>query len=80
MPNNAKNIRKCVVCKEHSDKSELLRIVKDKNGNIVIDNEKKVQGRGIYVHKCAKCIEILKKKKMLSFLLKANDDDIYEEL
>jgi len=81
MPNNAKNVRRCIVCREHADKSQLIRIVKDSEGNLVIDNDKRINGRGIYVHNTNECKQILKKKKMLSTTFKTNVlDEFYEEI
>ena len=30
-------LRMCIICREHSDKKELLRIVKNKEGQIFVD-------------------------------------------
>lgn len=62
-------------------KSALIRIVATPEGNAAIDNEKKISGRGVYVHQDAQCINTLKKKKMLSSALKIQvKDEFYEEL
>lgn len=80
MPNNKKNTRKCIVCREHADKSELLRFVK-KDNKVILDATQKEDGRGVWVHNNEDCISKLKKKKMLSSAFKMNVlDDIYEEL
>lgn len=81
MPNNAKDTRKCIVCREHAHKSALIRIVVSPEGLPVIDNNKNISGRGIYVHKDAQCINTLKRKKLLSSTLKIQvADEFYEEL
>lgn len=81
MPNNAKNLRMCYVCRERADKSELIRFVKSKDGKICIDDTKSADGRGVWVHESAECIEKLKKKKLLNVAFKcAVDESVYEGL
>ena len=40
MGNLAKNTRRCIVCREHADKSELVRFAVI-SGELILDNEKK---------------------------------------
>ena len=54
--------RMCVACREMCPKEELVRLVKTENG-IVIDAAKKLQGRGVYVHRKAECVRLAEKKK-----------------
>jgi len=78
---NPKNTRKCIVCKQHSDKSELIRIALIKNGGICVDREGKAEGRGAWVHKSTECISALIKKKGLNRAFKgAVPDAVYEEI
>ncbi len=78
---NPKNTRKCIVCREHADKSEMIRFVKDKDGKVVVDRLKKADGRGVWVHEGKDCIEKLVKKKMLNAAFKCNvGDEIYGEI
>lgn len=72
--------RTCVCCRNIFSKDELIRIVRTKDGNIKIDLTGKVAGRGAYVCKSRKCMEILKSDK-LKRVLKCNvSEDIVEEL
>ena len=67
MQNNQKEkIRMCVVCRGQSDKKTLLRIVKNKEGQIFVDKTGKANGRGAYVCKNKECFEKLQKQKGLS--------------
>lgn len=76
-----KNTRKCIVCKEHSDKSEMLRFVKNADGKVVLDRTQKADGRGAWVHGSEDCINKLIKKKMLNVAFKSNvGDEIYGEI
>lgn len=59
-------IRMCVVCRGQSDKKALLRIVKNKNGEIFVDKTGKANGRGAYVCKDRACYEKLCKQKSLN--------------
>lgn len=73
--------RKCIVCGELKDKNDLLRIVKNKEEGILIDEIGKINGRGAYVCKSESCIKGLKRSNKLNQAFKMKiDDDIYEEL
>ena len=73
--------RKCIVCNSLKDKGDLLRIVKNKEEGILIDESGKVNGRGAYVCKDESCIKGLRKSNKLNQAFKIKiDDDIYEEL
>lgn len=61
---NPKNTRKCIVCKQHADKSELIRFVKNAEGKVVLDRSQKADGRGVWVHNCEDCIQKLIKRKL----------------
>ena len=52
-------------CNEKKDKSELLRIVKNKENIISIDETGKKNGRGAYICKDVKCLDKLIKSKRL---------------
>ena len=73
--------RKCIVCGSLKDKGDLLRIVKNKEEGILIDESGKLNGRGAYVCKDESCIKGLKKSNKLNQAFKMKiDDDVYEEL
>ena len=57
--------RTCIACREEFDKKDLLRIVKDKEGNISVDVTGKANGRGAYICKKHECLKKLKKAKLL---------------
>lgn len=62
-------------------KKELIRIVKDKEGNISIDEIGKSNGRGAYICKNIECLEKAIKSKKLERSLKTKIDlQIYESL
>ena len=57
------NERTCMGCNKKRQKQELLRIVKNKQGEISIDIEGKKPGRGAYICKNINCLEKLQKSK-----------------
>ncbi|MBR2337524.1 MAG: YlxR family protein [Clostridia bacterium] len=58
-------VRTCIACREEFDKKSLLRIVKDKDGNVFVDVTGKANGRGAYICGKAECVKKLKKAKLL---------------
>lgn len=81
MKNRRIPLRTCVVTKEQFPKQELLRIVKDKEGNVSVDLTGKINGRGAYIKKDLKVLEKAKKTKVLENKLECTiEDNIYEEI
>lgn len=70
-------MRKCVACGENKAKKELIRIVKNKEGNVDVDLTGKMNGRGAYICSNSSCLEKTIKKKQLS---KALDVEIPTEV
>ncbi len=78
---NNKNERTCIVCRQHKQKNEMLRVVKTANGEIQFDESGCNDGRGAYVCNNKNCVEQCVKKKHLNRALKCNvSNDIYEKL
>ena len=74
-------IRKCVGCGEGKQKKELIRIVRNKEGEISLDLTGKANGRGVYICKNVKCLEKAQKTKRISRALNAEiPDEIYDTL
>ena len=65
-------IRMCVVCRSQSDKKTLIRIVKNKEGQIFVDKTLKANGRGAYVCKEKECYAKLCKQKALNRAFKCD--------
>ena len=66
MKNRRIPLRTCVVTKEQFPKQELLRIVRDKEGNVSVDETGKMNGRGAYIKKDLDVLEKARKSKALS--------------
>lgn len=67
MPKKAKKIpmRRCVGCYANHPKSDMVRVVKDKENRVFLDRTGKANGRGAYLCPDAKCLELALKKKAL---------------
>ncbi len=73
-------LRKCIACGEMKTKEELVRFVM-KNGEVLVDKTFKAGGRGAYICKNEKCIDLAKKKKAFERTLSVKiADDFYELL
>lgn len=78
---NAYPIRKCIAFKKKLFKNQLLRIVRDKNQNILIDINNTIQGRGAYIQPTLKSVEIIKKNYALEKALGIKiPNQFYEQL
>jgi len=74
-------LRRCIVTKEQLPKKELLRIVKDKDGNVSIDLIGKANGRGAYIKKDLEVLKLAKDKKILDRTLEVHiEDTLYDEI
>ncbi len=74
-------LRKCVATNEQFPKKELVRIVRTPEGEVKIDLVGKMNGRGAYLSKSLKAIEIAQKKKVLDRHLEVSvPESIYDEL
>lgn len=59
-------MRTCIACRKMQDKRNLVRIVKNKEGEIFVDPTGKANGRGAYVCRNSDCFNKLKKQKSLN--------------
>ena len=58
-------LRKCVVTQERLPKKDLLRIVKNNEGEVFVDLSSKANGRGSYIKKDIEVLEKAIKNKSL---------------
>ncbi len=73
--------RTCVGCNEIKPKKELIRIVKNKLGEISVDVTSKKEGRGAYLCDNIECLDKAIKTKRLERIFETKiDDDIYQNL
>ncbi len=73
--------RMCVVTREKYPKKELIRVVKNKEGEVLVDTTGKLNGRGAYLKKDAEVVEKARKSKILDRILEIDiPDSVYEDL
>ena len=74
-------LRTCVVTKEQLEKKDLLRIVKNKEGLVFVDENGKQNGRGAYIKKDLEVLELAKKNKALDRALDTTiSDEVYTQI
>ncbi len=74
-------IRHCLGCGEGKTKQEMVRVVKNKAGEIFLDNTGKAPGRGAYVCKQSTCLAKAQKKKSLERAFGVGiAKEVYEQL
>ncbi len=73
--------RKCIVTGEMKPKKELIRVVRNKEGEVFVDPSGKKNGRGAYLTGTLEVIKQAEETNILSTQLNAKVDvSIYEEL
>ena len=76
MANKKIPMRKCVGCQEMKEKKSLIR-----EGDIILDDTGKKNGRGAYICKSLECFKKAKKTKALERSLGVSvSEQVYEEL
>ncbi len=58
-------LRMCIACREMRPKKEMLRVVKNADGEIFADESGKASGRGAYICNAEACRKKLNDKKLL---------------
>ena len=67
MPSNKKiPLRMCIACRGLKEKRDMLRIVKNAQGEIFIDFSSKAPGRGAYICNDPDCVKKLKKQRLIN--------------
>ena len=74
-------MRTCIVSREKLPKQELVRIVRNKVGEVFVDLTGKQNGRGVYLKKDLEIINKAKSTKVLNKSLECDvPDSVFEEL
>ena len=74
-------MRMCTGCGEMKPKKELIRVVKNNEGEVSLDPVGKKPGRGAYVCKSAECLEKAYKSKRLNRNLETGiSEDIFNAM
>lgn len=74
-------LRKCIGCGEMKDKRTLVRIVRNKEGEISVDLKGKMPGRGAYICRDIACLDKAQKARRLERAFSAQiEPDIYDAM
>lgn len=74
-------VRTCVACRTKGTKENFFKVVMNKNGEVLVEITKKLDGRGAYVCKNQECLNLCKKKRILNKVFKKEvPENVYEEL
>jgi predicted RNA-binding protein YlxR (DUF448 family)/ribosomal protein L7Ae-like RNA K-turn-binding protein len=65
------NPRSCVACRRERPPREMIRVVRSRDGQIAVDEQGHLSGRGAYVCPEPQCIALCLKKKLLEKALKS---------
>lgn len=73
--------RTCVVSHEKLPKNELIRIVRNKEMGILVDETGKLNGRGVYIKKDLTVLEKAKKSNIIGKSLESTiEEEVYQKL
>ena len=74
-------MRQCLGCNEHKPKRELLRVVRDPEGNISLDFTGKKSGRGAYICRDLKCLRKVRKSGRVAHNLSCEiSPEVYDRM
>ena len=74
-------MRQCTGCREMKPKRELIRVVRNVDGDINIDTKGKLPGRGAYICPQTDCLKKARKSRALERAFGVSiPDEIYEVL
>ena len=74
-------LRRCLATGEQFPKKDLIRVVRTPEGNVIVDEKGKANGRGAYISRNLEAVEIARKKKVFERELEVSiPDEIYDEL
>ena len=74
--------RTCTGCRQVKNKKDLIRVVRDKEGNVFVDVTGRQNGRGAYICPNEECLEMAVKNKGLEKTLKISQisEEVYQQL
>lgn len=74
-------LRTCIVTREKLEKKDLIRVVRTPEGNVVIDESGKLNGRGAYLKRDLEVINKAEKNKILNKHLEVEvKKEVFDEL
>ena len=74
-------MRMCIACREMKPKKEMLRVIRNAQGEVFIDVKGKAAGRGAYLCDQEACVSKLCRQKLLNRTFSADiPAEIYERI
>ena len=73
--------RQCMGCRERKNKRDLIRVVRQTDGNVSLDFSGKVNGRGAYLCPDPECLKKARRSKALDRSLETPiPEEVYDRL
>ncbi|MBR5295261.1 MAG: YlxR family protein [Clostridia bacterium] len=74
-------LRRCAGCNEQKSKKEFIRVLRTPEGEIILDETGKANGRGVYLCPKASCLQKARKAKRLERSLEVTiPEEIWKSL
>ena len=74
-------LRKCLATNQQFPKKEMIRVVRTPEGNVIVDEKGKANGRGAYISRSLSAVDIAQKKKLFERQLEVEVPvEIYDQL
>lgn len=74
-------LRTCIACRRKGEKESFIKIVRNKNGSVDIELDKKLDGRGAYICKNIECVNKCQKTRALNRVFKTEiPQNFYEDI
>ena len=73
--------RQCMGCRERKDKRDMIRVVRQTDGNVSLDFSGKLNGRGAYLCLNSECLKKAQRSKALERSLEVPiPEEVYDRL
>ena len=73
--------RQCMGCRERKNKRDMIRVVRQTDGNVSLDFSGKLNGRGAYVCPDPECLKKARKARSLERCLEVQiPEEVYDRL
>ena len=73
--------RQCMGCRERKNKRDMIRVVRQTNGEVSLDFSGKLNGRGAYICPDPECLKKARKAKSLDRSLEVSiPEEVYDRL
>ena len=74
-------MRQCLGCNQHKEKREMIRVVRDPEGNISLDFTGKKSGRGAYICPSLQCLKQARQARRIESALECSiPDEVFVQM